>query len=297
MVARMSSRQRKCIITFGPYRLNLSSRPHLMGIINLTPDSFSDGGFFATPEKAYRQAAALVEAGADILDLGAESTRPGAPAVSAAEERRRLLPALKRIRRLAVPISVDTSKPEVAGAALDEGAHLINDVMGLTNGALRALAAARRVPVVIMHLRGTPRTMQRAPRYRRVVADVKRELLARAHAAEAAGVRRSDIILDPGIGFGKTLQHNLKLLNHLDMLLAAGYPVLVGPSRKAFIAGVLGALPPRERVWGTAAAVAVAVSAGVHIIRVHDVAAMRQVSRVAWAISRERLPGPDGARA
>jgi dihydropteroate synthase len=267
-----------------------------MGIINLTSDSFSDDGLFAKPESAYRRAAELVAAGADILDLGAESTRPGAPPVTAEEELRRLLPALRRIRRLAVPISVDTSKPEVAAAALDEGAHLLNDITGLTNPALRSLAAARRVPVVIMHLRGTPRTMQRSPRYANVVADVKRELLERAHAAEVAGVRRSDIILDPGIGFGKTARHNLQLLNHLDTLVAAGYPVLVGPSRKSFIAGVLGPMPPRERAWGTAAAVALAVAAGVQLIRVHEVAAMRQVALVAWAIKRESLP-PAGVRA
>jgi dihydropteroate synthase len=285
----MPKRQRKYIITCGPYRLKLSSRPHLMGIINLTPDSFSDGGLFATPEAAYRQAAALVEAGADILDLGAESTRPGAPSVAAAEERRRLLPALKRIRRLPVAISVDTSKPEVAKAALDEGAHLINDITGMINPALQSLAAERRVPVVIMHLKGTPRTMQRSPRYANVVAEVKDDLLKRARAAAAAGVPPAGIILDPGIGFGKTLRHNLQLLHHLDMLVAAGYPVLVGPSRKSFIAGVLGSQPPRERAWGTAAAVAAAVLAGVHILRVHDVAAMRQVATVAWAIARERF--------
>jgi dihydropteroate synthase len=268
-----------------------------MGVLNLTPDSFSDGGRYATPEAAYRQAVALMEAGADSLDLGAESTRPGAKAVSAGEELQRLLPALKRIRRLAIPISVDTSKPEVAAAALDQGAHLINDVNGLTNPALRTLAAARGVPVVIMHQLGTPRTMQRAPRYAAVVTDVKQELLRRAHAAEAAGVRRNRIILDPGIGFGKTLRHNLQLLHHLDALVATGYPVMVGPSRKSFIAGVLGPLPPRERAWGTAAAVAVAISAGVQMLRVHDVGAMRQVARVAWAIARETIPRPAGARA
>jgi dihydropteroate synthase len=268
-----------------------------MGIINLTPDSFSDGGRYASPEAAYRRAAELVAAGADILDLGAESTRPGAGGVSAREERGRLLPALKRIRHLAVPLSVDTSKAEVAAAALDAGAHLLNDTAGLADPALRRLAAERRVPVVIMHRRGTPRTMQRAPHYRRVVADVKRELLLRVRAAERAGVRPSDIIVDPGIGFGKTVRHNLALLCHLDAFVALGYPVLLGPSRKSFVTGVLGPQPPRERAWGTAAAVAAAVAAGVHILRVHDVAAMRQVAQVAWAIARERLPQPRGAQA
>jgi dihydropteroate synthase len=234
----------------------------------------------------------MLEEGADVLDLGAESTRPGAAPVSADEELARLLPALRRIRRLRVPISVDTSKPEVAAAALDEGAHILNDVTGLRHPAMRALAARRRVPVVLMHMRGTPRTMQRSPRYANAAADVQRELLAAARLAEAAGVRKQNIVLDPGLGFGKTLQHNLQLLHRVGSLVETGYPVLVGPSRKSFIAGILGPLPPRQRTWGTAAAVAAAVAAGAHLVRVHDVGAMRMVAQVAWAIARERAPKP-----
>jgi dihydropteroate synthase len=265
-------------------------RPRLMGILNLTPDSFSDGGRWTTPEAAYRRAAELAEAGADLLDLGAESTRPGAAPVPADEERRRLIPALRRIARLSVPISVDTSKPEVAAAALDAGARLINDVTGLAHPAMRALAAERRVPVVLMHMRGTPRTMQRAPRYRDVVSDVRRALLGAARRARAAGVPRGRIILDPGLGFGKSARHNLLLLRALPRLVATGYPVLVGPSRKGFISAVLGPLPPAERVWGTAAAVALATAAGVWGIRVHDVAQMRMVAAVAAAVTRGRVP-------
>jgi dihydropteroate synthase len=266
-----------------------------MGIVNLTPDSFSDGGRYVRPGDAYRHAARLVEEGADILDLGAESTRPGAPAISATEELRRLLPALKLIRRLSVPISVDTVKAEVAAVALDEGAHMLNDVTGLRDPAMRTLAAQYRVPVVIMHMLGNPRTMQRAPRYRHVVQDVKHTLLAAVKKAEAAGIKPANIILDPGIGFGKTAQHNLVLLQHANELLSSGYPVLIGPSRKAFIAQVLGPLAPAERIWGTAAAVAASVAAGVHILRVHDVAAMRMVARVAWAIAQGRCLQSTGA--
>jgi dihydropteroate synthase len=275
----------------------LGRRPQVMGILNLTPDSFSDGGLLSSPEAAYRRAALLVEAGADLLDLGAESTRPGAAPVPAAEELRRLLPALRRIVRLPVPISIDTYKPEVAAAALDEGARLINDITGLAHPAMRALAARRRVPVVIMHMRGTPQTMQRAPRYRDVVADVRRELLAAARRAEAAGVDRRRIILDPGLGFGKTARHNLQLVRALPRLVATGYPILVGPSRKGFIAKVLGPGPLPERVWGTAAVSALAVAAGVRFVRVHDVAQLRQVVDMAAAVALGRIPsGRSGAR-
>lgn len=272
-----------------PNRLG-SVRPRLMGILNLTPDSFSDGGRWTTPDAAYRRAAELAEAGADWLDLGAESTRPGAAPVTADEELRRLLPALRRIARLPLPISVDTSKPEVAAAALDAGACLINDVTALAHPAMRALAAARRVPVVLMHMRGTPATMQRAPRYRDVVTTVRRDLLAAARRVRAAGVPRSRIILDPGIGFGKTARHNLLLLRDLRRLVATGYPVLVGPSRKGFLSAVLGPLPPEARGWGTAAVVALATAAGVWGVRVHDVAQMRMVVRVAAAVVQGRVP-------
>lgn len=279
-------------------RLRLeAAHPQLLGIINLTPDSFSDGGLLPTPQAAYRRAAELVEAGADVLDLGAESTRPGAVPVSAAEELRRLLPALRRIVRLGVPVSVDTCKPDVAAAALDEGAGVINDVTGLAHPAMRALAARRRVPVVIMHMRGTPQTMQRAPRYRDVVAEVRRDLLAAAHRAQRDGVARARIILDPGIGFGKTARHNLLLLQGLPRLVATGYPILVGPSRKGFLAKILGTQAPAERVWGTAAVAALAVAAGVRFLRVHDVAQLRAVVDVADAVARGRIsPRKGGAR-
>jgi len=272
------------VLVCGGHRLRLSRRTHLMGILNLTPDSFSDGGQLPTVAAAYKRAWAMVEAGADLLDLGAESTRPGAQPVSARDEKKRLLPALRRIASLKIPISVDTCKPEVAEAALDAGACMINDITGLADPAMRRLAATRKTPVVIMHMQGTPQTMQRAPRYRDVVAEVESWLLDRARLAQADGVARHRIILDPGIGFGKNLDHNLKLLQQLPRLAAHGYPVLLGPSRKGFISKILGPLPPAERIWGTAAAVAWAVTAGVQIVRVHDVAEMRMVATVAHAI-------------
>jgi len=293
----MKRTRRGSDIIGGTQRRAAACRPQLMGILNLTPDSFSDGGLLSTPEAAYRRATELVNAGADVLDLGAESTRPGATPVSVQEELNRLLPALRRIARLPVPISVDTYKPEVAEAALDAGACWINDVTGLAHPAMRALAARRRVPVVIMHMRGTPQTMQCAPRYRDVVADVHRDLVAAARRAEADGVDRRRIILDPGIGFSKTLRHNLLLLQNLPRLVAAGYPVLLGPSRKGFITKIVGPVAPAERVWGTAAVAALAVAAGVQFLRVHDVAQMRQVVDVAAAVTRGRiLQGRGGAK-
>lgn len=260
----------------GYRRFTLPDRPLIMGIINLSPDSFSDGGLVTNPAAAERRARELLAAGADLLDVGAESTRPGAAPLPAAAEKRRLLPVLRRLSKLSAPVSVDTYKPEVAQAALAAGAALLNDICGLDHPAMYRVAAAFRVPLIIMHMRGTPQTMQRAPRYADVVRDVRRALLAAAP--------RGRIILDPGIGFGKTPRHNLQLLRGLPRLAAAGYPVLVGPSRKSFIAAVLGPLPPAARAWGTAAAVAWAVAAGARVLRVHDVAEMRMVARVTAAI-------------
>ncbi len=281
----------KTVLHCGPFRLKLALRPHIMGIINLTPDSFSDGGLIKNPGAAYQRAAAMLEQGADILDLGAESSRPGALPISAAEEKRRLLPALKRLARLPLPISVDTSKPEVAAAALEAGAVMINDITGLKDPAMLSLAARSRVPVVIMHMRGTPRSMQRAPRYGNVVSEVRQELLAAARRAQIAGVKHEKIILDPGIGFGKTPAHNLLLLRELHRLADTGYPILAGPSRKSFLAAILGPLPPPERIFGTAAAVTLAVAHGARIIRVHDVKEMRMAAQVADAIQHGKIPG------
>lgn len=257
-----------------------------MGILNVTPDSFSDGGLWTDPPRAAARAAAMAAAGAAIIDLGAESTRPGAEPVPAEVELRRLLPVLRAVRRtVAVPLSVDTMKASVARAALAEGADLVNDVTaGRFDRGMLPLCAREGVPVVLMHMRGTPRTMQRAPRYRDVVESVRAFLLRRVAVARAAGVARERIVLDPGIGFGKTLKHNLQLLAHLGALVRLGYPVLVGVSRKGFVGQLCDQPVPAARDWGTAAAVALAIAAGARLLRVHHVEAMRDVAAVAAAV-------------
>ena len=269
----------------GPLSLD---RVVVVGVVNVTPDSFSDGALHLEPRRAAEAAVAMVAAGAGMLDLGAESTRPGARPVPASEELRRLLPALRAVRAVVrVPLSVDTRKARVAEAALGEGADIVNDVSaGQFDSAMLPLCARERVPVILMHMRGTPATMQRLARYRDVVTEVRDFLARRAVTAEVAGVRREAIVLDPGIGFAKTSAQNLALLSRLDALAAVGYPVLVGVSRKGFIGELLGGAIPGERVFGTAAAVALAVAAGARLVRVHDVGPMRQVATVAEAIRR-----------
>jgi dihydropteroate synthase len=279
-------RPRPCLRTrSGPLSLE---RTAVVGILNATPDSFSDGGRYLDPAMAAAAAVEMVAAGAAALDLGAESTRPGADPVPADEELGRLLPVLRAVRAaVRVPLSVDTRKARVAAAALDEGADLVNDVSaGRHDPALLPLCARRGVPVVLVHMRGTPRSMQDRPRYADVVREVAAFLAARAAAALAAGVPREAIVVDPGIGFGKTVAHNCQLLRGLDVLVDLGYPVLVGVSRKRFIGEILGGRAPAERTFGTAAAVALAVAGGARLIRAHDVGAVRDVVRVAEAVAR-----------
>jgi dihydropteroate synthase len=270
-----------------------ATRPRalIMGIVNVTPDSFADGGRYLEPAAAVRQARALVAEGADLLDVGAESTRPGSPGVSADEERARLLPVLERLLDdPPCPVSVDTSKPEVAEAALALGAHMINDVTALAGGPEMArLCAEHGAGLAVMHIQGTPRTMQADPRYDDLLAEVRDELRAAVTAAESAGVAPESLCVDPGIGFGKTVDHNLTLLKRLDAFRPLGKPILVGPSRKSFIGALLDRVPPAERLEGTLAACVMAVVAGAHIVRVHDVAAVRRAVRVAEAI-RDAAP-------
>jgi dihydropteroate synthase len=259
--------------------------PFIMGIVNATPDSFSDGGRYHARDAAVAHAERLVAEGADLVDLGGESTRPGATDVPASEEIERVVPVIAalRSRGVRIPLSIDTRKPEVARAALDAGADLVNDVAGLADPALARLVAERGVPVVIMHMRGTPADMAAHAEYGDVVAEVTAELAAALARAEAAGVRRDRVILDPGIGFAKNAAHNLALLGALPRLRALGLPLLVGPSRKRFIAAASGA-PVEDRLPGTLAAVTACVLAGVELVRVHDVAATRQAALVAAAI-------------
>ncbi len=266
--------------------------PFLMGVVNVTPDSFSDGGRFADADAAAAQARRLGEEGADLVDLGGESTRPGAPPVPVAEELRRVIPVIERLRAggFALPISVDTSKPEVARAALDAGADLVNDVQGLAAPELAALVAARGVPVVLMHMRGTPADMTSRAVYADVVEDVAAELEQALARAERAGVRRDRVVLDPGVGFAKTAEQSLALLAGLGRLRRLGCPLLVGPSRKSFIGKLTGA-EVADRLPGTLAAVAACVLAGAELVRVHDVAAARQAARVAAAIREAARAG------
>jgi dihydropteroate synthase len=267
-------------------------RALIMGIVNVTPDSFADGGRYLDPAAAVRQARTLVAEGADLLDVGAESTRPGSPGVPAGEERARLLPVLERLLDdPPCPVSVDTSKPEVAEAVLALGAHMVNDITGLAGGPeLARVCAAHGAGLAVMHMQGTPRTMQADPRYDDLLREVRVRLETAVATAEAAGVSPESICVDPGIGFGKTVAHNLMLLKRLDAFRPLGKPILVGPSRKSFIGALLDHLPPAERLEGTLAACVMAVTAGAHIVRVHDVAAVRRAVRVAEAI-RDAVPG------
>jgi dihydropteroate synthase len=259
----------------------------VVGVLNATPDSFSDGGTHIDPGRAADAAEAMVAAGAGMLDIGAESTRPGAAPVDAAEERRRLLPVLRAVRAAVhVPLSVDTTKARIAASALAEGADVVNDVSaGRMDPEMLPLCAREGVPVVLVHMQGTPETMQQAPHYTDVVTEVVAFLAARADAARAAGVASDAIVLDPGIGFGKTVAHNCRLVARLDLIVALGYPVFVGVSRKGFIGALLGGRPAAARFHGTAAAVALAVAGGARLVRVHDVAAMHDVVRVAEAVT------------
>ncbi|WP_027892410.1 dihydropteroate synthase [Calidithermus chliarophilus] len=266
------------------------SRPRLMGVLNLTPDSFSDGGRYATPQAALEHARRMVAEGADLLDLGGESTRPGAEPVSAEEEKRRVLPVLEALLPLRVPLSIDTRKPEVAAEALALGAHLLNDVTGLRDERMAALAARHGVPAVVMHMPvPDPTTMQQHARYADVVGEVRAFLQAQAHKALRAGVPQ--VALDPGIGFGKTLEHNLELIRRLDELAALGHPVLLGASRKRFIGALTGVEAAAERVMGTVAAHLFGVSRGARLLRVHDVKAHREALAVWEALGAQEVAG------
>lgn len=263
--------------------LVLGKRTLIMGVLNVTPDSFSDGGEFLQPEAAVKRALAMQKAGADILDIGGESTRPGSLGVSAGEELRRVLPVIKALRgRLRIPLSVDTRKAEVADSAAQAGAEIVNDVTAFrADPEMTRVAHRRRLGVILMHMRGNPRSMQRQPFASSALRDVSTGLREAARRANSAGVLRSRIVLDPGIGFGKSFRQNYELLAQLSALARLGYPLLVGTSRKSFLGKTLRGAPPQARIWGNAATVAASILAGAHIVRVHDVAEMAQVALVA----------------
>ncbi|MBI3580210.1 MAG: dihydropteroate synthase [Ignavibacteriales bacterium] len=273
------------MVQFGSVQYDLSTRTHLMGVLNVTPDSFSDGGKFFSAEKAIDHARAMVDEGADFIDVGGESTRPGSEPLPLDEELRRVIPVIEKLsKKISLPISIDTYKSPVADAALNAGAVLVNDISGLTfDSAMIRTIARRRASVVIMHIKGTPHTMQQNPHYENVVTEVATFLATQAQKAETAGI--AQIIVDPGIGFGKTLEHNLQLMRNLRELAGLGFPLLVGPSRKSFIGAILD-LPANERLEGTAAAVTACILNGAHIVRVHDVKEMKRVAKVADALKR-----------
>lgn len=269
--------------------LVLGERVLIMGVVNVTPDSFSDGGLLADPARAVAAGLRMVDEGADLLDVGGESTRPGADPVDEAEECRRVVPVIEGLARQAgVPVSIDTYKASTAAAALSAGASLVNDVSGLRYDPLLAeVVASRRAPVVLMHTRGRSRDMYAQASYHDVVAEVLDELRESVAFAAGAGIESDRILVDPGLGFAKEARHSYEVLARLEMFAELGRPVLVGPSRKSFLARPLGgAVAPVERDWPTAAAVAAAVFGGAHIIRVHAVREMVQVVRVAEEIRR-----------
>ena len=268
-------------IQCGSKILDLSSRTHIMGILNVTPDSFSDGGKFLQPGQAIEHGIQMVEDGADIIDIGAESTRPGAEPVSVDEELRRIIPIVEGLlKQVDVPISVDSYKSSVAETALKAGAQMINDISGLRfDPQMRHVIAEYRVPVIIMHIKGEPRNMQQNPHYDDLMGEIYGYLAESIQLAEAAGIKREKIIVDPGIGFGKRLMDNYEILRRLDEFQGLGCPVLIGPSRKSFIGRVLD-LPPDQRLEGTIAAVAIGIQHGAHIVRVHDVKEISRACRI-----------------
>ena len=248
-----------------------------MGIVNVTPDSFSDGGQFYQAESAIDHGLSLIKDGADILDIGGESTRPGAESISKDEEFNRILPVIKGLRKIdqEILISIDTTKSAVAAKAIEAGADIVNDISGLTLDKKMAKVVSKLdIPVVIMHLNGSPATMQKNPHYENLVGEISSFFLNRINVAKAAGIQSNKIILDPGIGFGKTMVHNFTLIQKLNKFCELGFPILIGPSRKAFIGTTL---PPNERVEGTAAAVSAGILNGARIVRVHDVKEMKRV--------------------
>jgi dihydropteroate synthase len=254
-----------------------------MGIVNVTPDSFADGGVRFDPDVAIADAIRMVESGADLIDIGGESTRPGAPVVPTEEELRRVTPVLEGLRgRAGVPISIDTYKAAVAERALDLGAVIVNDISALTyDRELASVVARRRAAVVLMHNRGRSSDMYGQAEYADVAGEIVRELGERIRDAEAAGISRDAIVVDPGLGFAKRAGHTFEALANLPALASLGRPILCGPSRKSFLKAALGDVPARERLWGSAAAVAASVFFGAHVVRVHDVTEMVQVVRVA----------------
>ncbi|MGH2674279.1 MAG: dihydropteroate synthase [Actinomycetota bacterium] len=275
--------------TIGDRVLDCGPHTLVMGVINVTPDSFSDGGRFLDHEAAVGHGVQMAEDGADLLDVGGESTRPGSDPVTVEEELDRVLPVIKRLAaEVDVPLSIDTRKPDVARPALDAGAVIVNEVSGARDPAMFEVVRAAGAGVVLMHMLGEPKTMQVEPRYHDVLREVRAYLAERLEVAQAAGIERDRLAVDPGLGFGKTYEHSLTLMRDIDAFLDLGVPVVVGPSRKSFIGTALGDLPVEQRLEGTAGAVAWMAGRGAHVVRVHDVAEIARVLKVVDAIRGPR---------
>jgi dihydropteroate synthase len=273
------------------FSLDFSKKTYIMGILNITPDSFADGGLYFDESAAIERAYQIVEEGADIIDIGGESTRPGSEPISIDEELRRTIPVIEAIsKHIKIPISIDTYKSEVAKRALDAGASMVNDVSGLRfDPKMPKVVSEYKVPVVIMHIKGKPRNMQENPVYEALIPEIMDYLRIGIATARGAGISEDKIIIDPGIGFGKTSDHNLEIINNLREFTLLEKPILIGPSRKVFIGKILGDAPVTERLEGTAAAVAISIMNDANIIRVHDIKEMIRVVKVADAVKRKKI--------
>ncbi|HKF52194.1 MAG TPA: dihydropteroate synthase [Candidatus Acidoferrales bacterium] len=284
------NRRKKFRLHLPSHTILLGERTLIMGVLNVTPDSFSDGGKFIKPEAAVERALEMEHDGADVLDIGGESTRPGASPLGAAEELERILPVLEMLRgKLKIPISIDTQKAEVAKAAISRGAVIVNNVSALQlDKGLADVVTKHKVGIILMHMRGKPRTMQNGPFARDVMRDVIKGLREALGRAKQAGIERSRILIDPGIGFGKNYRQNFEVLARLSELSKLGCPIVLGASRKAFLGASLDNAAPEKRTWGTAATVAAAILGGAHIVRVHDVKEMAQVARITDRVADAR---------
>jgi dihydropteroate synthase len=273
------------------FSLDFSQKTYIMGILNVTPDSFSDGGRFFNPASATSRGIQMAEEGADIIDIGGESTRPGSEPLSIEEELRRTIPIVGTLaKRIDVPISIDTYKSEVAKMALDAGASIVNDISGLRfDPGMAKVVAGYKVPVVVMHIKGSPKDMQKNPVYEALIPEIVDYFRERIRSATESGIPKDKIIIDPGIGFGKTSEHNIEIINKLDEFTLLEKPVLIGPSRKAFLGKMLGDVPAGERLEATAAAVSISIMKGANLVRVHDVKEMVRVAKVADAVKRMKI--------
>lgn len=274
------------MVKWSNFLLNFTKKTCVMGVLNVTPDSFSDGGYYFDEKNAIDRAFSIIEAGADIIDIGGESTRPCSEPVSVEEESSRVIPVIQAVsKKVDIPISIDTYKAEVARRALDSGASIVNDISGLRfDPEMPGVVAEYGVPVIIMHIRGKPKDMQKNTDYEALIPQIMDYLRESIMIAKKAGISDDKIIVDPGIGFGKTFEHNLEIIRNLKEFRLLGKPLAIGVSRKAFIGKILGDAPPSERLEGTAAAVAIAIFNGANIIRVHDISEMSKVAKVADAI-------------